>query len=72
MLWTLGCAVYLKEFYYDYIDKYVDHADFQYAEMGTDSANFAISTAKLKYVIKPDMNDEYQCCFFSVLIVLIY
>jgi hypothetical protein len=51
---------------------YVDHADFQYAEMGTDSANFAISSAKLKYVIKPDMNDEYQCCFFSVLIVLIY
>ncbi len=46
----------MPEFYYDCIDKYVDRADFQ----------------KSKYVIKPDMNDEYQCCFFSVLIVLIY
>ena len=44
-----GIAVYqlsklrMLEFYYDFLDKYVDRKDFEYIYMDTDSAYFAIS-----------------------------
>ena len=45
----VGCAVYdlaklrMLEFYYDFIDKYIDHSDFVYCQMDTDSAYIAFS-----------------------------
>ena len=49
MGYLCGIAVYqlaklrMLEFYYDFLDKYVDRRDFEYCYMDTDSAYFAIS-----------------------------
>jgi len=31
------------QFYYDFLDKYLDHSDYQYCEMDTDSAYIALA-----------------------------
>ena len=53
-----GIAVYqlaklrMLEFYYDFLDKYIDRKDFEYIYMDTDSAYFAISGECLRDVVK--------------------
>ena len=47
--------VRMLEFYYDFMDVFVDRADFEYCEMDTDSAYMAISGSNLKDIIKPEM-----------------
>ena len=49
----------MLEFYYDFMDVYVDRADFEYCEMDTDSAYMAISGSNLEDVIKPEMRTKY-------------
>jgi hypothetical protein len=50
----IGCFVYqyaklrMLQFYYDFIDVFVDHRDFQYCSMDTDSAYMALSTDPLQ------------------------
>ena len=54
----IGCFVYqyaklrMLEFYYDFMNLFVDLSDFQYCAVDTDSAYMATS---LDEVIKPDM-----------------
>ena len=61
-----GIAVYqlaklrMLEFYYDFIDKYIDRRDFEYIYMDTDSAYFAISGECLREVVKPELLEEYD------------
>jgi hypothetical protein len=43
------------QFYYDFVDVFVDRRDFQYCAMDTDSAYIALSADTLEEVIKPDM-----------------
>ena len=56
----IGCAVYqlaklrMLEFYYDFIDYYIDRADFEYCEMDTDSAYIAFSDPNILNLIKKD------------------
>ena len=50
----------MLQFYYDYLDVYVDRADFQYCEMDTDSAYMALSGPDLASVVKPHICDAYQ------------
>ena len=38
----------MLEFYYDFLDKYVDRRDFEYCYMDTDSAYFAVSGEELR------------------------
>ena len=57
----------MLQFYYDYLDVYVDRADFAYCEMDTDSAYMALSGPDLASVIRPHLRDAYQraltgCC----------
>jgi hypothetical protein len=42
----------MLEFYYDFIDYYIDKSDYQYCMMDTDSAYFAILGNCLEQVIK--------------------
>jgi hypothetical protein len=62
----IGCFVYqyaklrMLEFYYDFMDVFVDRRDFQYCAMDTASAYMALSAASLEEVIKPDMQQRYQ------------
>jgi hypothetical protein len=50
----------MLQFYYDYLDVYVDRADFAYCEMDTDSACMALSGPTFASVVKPSMKEEYQ------------
>ena len=62
----IGCFVYqyaklrMLEFYYDFMDIFVDRRDFQYCVMDTDSAYMALSAGSLEEVIKPEMQQRYQ------------
>lgn len=61
----IGCFVYqyaklrMLQFYYDFMDTFVDRRDFQYCSMDTDSAYMALSGDCLDDIIKPDMKDRY-------------
>ncbi|KAK3085829.1 hypothetical protein FSP39_009262 [Pinctada imbricata] len=50
----------MLEFYYDFMDKYVDRSDFSYCEMDTDSAYMAIAGEDLSSIIKPDMKYRFE------------
>ena len=50
----------MLEFYYDFLDKYIDRRDFEYIYMDTDSAYFAISGKCIRDVVKPELIDEYD------------
>ena len=62
----IGVAVYqlaklkMLDFYYNFIDKYIDRSDFELLEMDTDSNYFAFSEDSIDKLIKPDMIDEYN------------
>ena len=61
-----GIAVYqlaklrMLEFYYDFLDKYVDRCDFELMYMDTDSFYIALSAETLDDVIKPELRAEYE------------
>ena len=61
----LGFFVYqyaklkMLEFYYNFIDKYLDRTDFQYIEMDTDSAYIALSGPSLESLVKPELRSEF-------------
>jgi hypothetical protein len=50
----------MLEFYYDFIDKYIDRSDFEMCQMDTDSNYFAFSDDDIEKLIKPEMREEYQ------------
>ena len=50
----------MLEFYYDFMDKYVDRADFEYCEMDTDSAYIAISGESVDALVRPRLREEYE------------
>ena len=62
----IGVAVYhlaklrMLEFYYDFIDKYIERKDFELTEMDTDSNYFAFSEDSIEKLIKPHMREEYE------------
>ena len=62
----IGCFVYqyanlrMLEFYYDFMDVFVNRSDFQYCSMDTDSAYMALSTDTLEEVIKPEMQQRFR------------
>ena len=45
----------MPQFYYDYMDVFVDRADFAYFEMDTDSAYMALPGTTFASVVKPDI-----------------
>ena len=62
----IGIAVYqlakqrMLEFYYDFVDKYVDRRDFELIQMDTDSNYMAISGEKLEDIIRPELREEFE------------
>ncbi len=62
----IGVAVYhlaklrMLQFYYIFIDKYIDRSDFELLEMDTDSNYFAFSEDSIEKLIKPHMRQEYE------------
>lgn len=50
----------MLQWYYDCLLYYVDRSDFEYIEMDTDSAYFAISGSNLADVVKSEMKEEFE------------
>jgi hypothetical protein len=50
----------ILQFYYDFVDVFVDRRDFQYCAMDTDSACMALSAETLEEVIKLDLRQVYD------------
>ncbi len=59
----IGVAVYhlaklrMLEFYYNFIDKYIDRSDFELLEMDTDSNYFAFSEDSIEKIIRPESKE---------------
>ena len=49
----------MLEWYYDCLDYYVERSDFEYIEMDTDSAYFAMSGNTLADIVKPHLKEEF-------------
>ena len=62
----VGIAVYqlaklrMLEFYYDFLDRYLDRRDFELIQMDTDSNYLAISGKSLEDIVKPEMKAEFE------------
>ena len=62
----IGIAVYqlaklrMLEFYYDFLDRYIDRKDFELIQMDTDSNYMAISGKKLEDIVKPELREEFE------------
>ena len=50
----------MLQFYYDFLDVFLDRADFEYVQMDTDSAYFAISGDSLESLVKPELRQLYE------------
>ncbi len=61
----IGVVVYhlaklrMLQFYYDFIDKYINIEDFKLTEMDTDNNFFSFSEDSIDKLIKPHMREEY-------------
>ena len=49
----------MLEFYYDFIDKYLDHQNFQYIEIDTDPAYIALAGQNLEDLVKPELKKQF-------------
>ena len=62
----IGIAVYqlaklrMLQFYYDFLDRYLDRKDFELIQMDTDSNYLAISGKSLEEIVKPEMKAEFE------------
>ena len=51
--------MHLLQFYYDFINKYVEHPLFQYCEMDTDTAYLALAGESVDALVAPELRDHY-------------
>ena len=62
----IGIAVYqlaklrMLQFYYDFLDRYLDRKDFELIQMDTDSNYLAIAGKTLEEIVKPEMKAEFE------------
>ena len=50
----------MLQFYYDFLDKYLDRGDFQMCEMDTDSAYIAIAGDSVESLVKHVLREEFH------------
>ncbi|MFM7981300.1 MAG: hypothetical protein ACKPKO_18490, partial [Candidatus Fonsibacter sp.] len=50
----------MLEFFYDFIDKFIDRSDYEMIEMDTDSNYFAFSDNNIEKLIKPELREQYK------------
>ena len=49
----------MLQFYYDFIDRYVDRSLFQYCEMDTDSAYIALAGESIDDLVRPELREHF-------------
>ena len=50
----------MLQFDFDFLDKYLDHSDFQMCEMDTDSLYIAISGDSVESLVRPELKAEFK------------
>ena len=50
----------MLQFYYDFLNKYIDRRDFKLIQMDLDSMYFALSHDTLKEAVKPELLQEFE------------
>ena len=50
----------MLEFYYDFLDTYIDRTDFELIQMDTDSMYMALSSESINDIIRPESKEEYD------------
>ena len=50
----------MLEFYFDFLDKYLNRSDSQYTAMDTDSAYLAISGESIENLLIPELRSEFE------------
>ena len=50
----------MLQFYYDFLDKFLDRSDFQMCERDTDSSYIAIAGASVEPLVKPELRVEFD------------
>ena len=50
----------MLQFYFDFLDKYLDRSDFQYCEMDTDSAYIAIAGPSVESLVRRELRGEFE------------
>ena len=50
----------MLEFYYDFLDYYLCHEDFQIMEMDTDSNYLRIAAENVEDLIKPEVKEQFK------------
>ena len=50
----------MLEFYYDFLDKYVDRRDFELTQMNADSLHMALSTKTLPEAVRPELVQDFR------------
>ena len=48
----------MLQFYYVFLDKYLDRSDFQMCEMDTDNAYIAIAGESVESLVKPELKAD--------------
>ena len=62
----VGIVVYqlaklrMLQFYYDFLDHYIDRRDYEFIQMDTDSMYFALSYDTLEEAVKPELLKEFE------------
>ena len=62
----VGIVVYqlaklrMLQFYYDFLDKYIDRRDYELIQMDTDSMYFALSYDTLEAAVKPELKLKFE------------
>ena len=52
--------LHMLEFYYDFMDHYLSHDDFEYVEMDTDSAYLGIAGQNVGELIKEELREKFE------------
>ena len=50
----------MLEFYYDFLDKYIDRRDFELIQTDTDSNYIATSSERLEDIVRPELKAEFE------------
>ena len=62
----VGIVVYqlnklrMLQFYYDFLDQYIDRRDYELIQMDTDSIYFALSYKTLEEAVKPELQEQFE------------
>ncbi|XP_072172959.1 uncharacterized protein [Diadema setosum] len=50
----------MLQFYFDFLDVFMDRSDFEYVQMDTDSAYFALTGSSIENLVRPELRQQFE------------